>query len=184
MDYMLTQPTGVESLVLSGPALSVPRYMADVKGLLAALPKDVQDTIARHEAAGTTDSPEYQQATQVFYKRHLSRLDPWPPKLEKTFADFGTEVYSTVQGPSEFTVTGWIKDYDRTSRLGELHLPVLFTAGRYDKVTPAQAEYYAGLVSDGQLTIFEQSAHMTMLDETDRYIDVVRTFLASVDHKR
>src|SRR2546425_6566668 len=79
MDYMLTQPTGVESLVLSGPALSVPRYMADVKGLLAALPKDVQDTIARHEAAGTTDSPEYQQATQVFYKRHLSRLDPGHP---------------------------------------------------------------------------------------------------------
>ena len=61
---------------------------------------------------------------------------------------------------------------------------MLFTAGRYDEVTPAQAAWYQSLVPGAQLEIFEHSAHMTMLDETDRYIEVVRAFLASADSKQ
>ena len=85
-------------------------------------------------------------------------------------------------GPSEFYATGVLKDFDRTPRLGELRLPVLFTAGRYDETTPDQAAWYQSLVPGSKLEIFEQSAHMTMLDESDRYVDVfVRQFLRDVD---
>ena len=183
IDYLLTKPPGVQSVILAGPVASVPRYMRDAQALRARLPADVQATMARHEAAGTLDSDEYQQAVMVFYKQYLSRSDPWPPELEKTFAEFGAESYNTVQGPNEFTVTGWIKDYDRTPRLGELKLPVLFTAGRYDEITPDQAAWYQSLVPGSKLVIFENSAHMTMLDEPDRYVAVVREFLASHDRK-
>jgi proline iminopeptidase len=179
MDYMLTRPQGVRSLILAGPAISIPRYLQDVKKLRAALPKDVQDVLARHEAAGTTDSKEYQDATMVFYRRHLSRVDPWPQEMSSE--GFGTEVYNFMWGPSEFYATGPLKDYDRTSRLGELRLPVLFTAGRYDETTPEQAEWYRSLVPGARLVIMENSAHMTMLDEPDRYAQVVRDFLRDVE---
>jgi proline iminopeptidase len=38
VDYMLTSPRGVVSLVLAGPALSIPRYIKDVQKLRAELP--------------------------------------------------------------------------------------------------------------------------------------------------
>lgn len=44
-----------------------------------------QDTLLKHEAAGTTDSKEYQDAMVVFYKRHLCRVDPWPAELLQSF---------------------------------------------------------------------------------------------------
>jgi proline iminopeptidase len=180
VDYMLTHPDGVASLVLAGPALSIPRYLKDVQGLRAALPQDTQEALGRHEKAGTTDSAEYQEAARVFYRRHLSRLDPWPPELVKTFEGFGAQVYNTMWGPSEFYATGPLKDYDRTARLGELRLPVLLTAGRYDETTPDQAALYQSLIPNARLEIFEKSAHMTMLDEAERYVEVIRRFLREV----
>lgn len=44
-----------------------------------------QDTIIQHEKAETTDSQEYKDAVEVFYKRHLCRLDPWPIELLQSF---------------------------------------------------------------------------------------------------
>jgi proline iminopeptidase len=146
----------------------------------SALPQGTQETLGRHEKAGTTDSAEYQEAARVFYRRHLSRLDPWPPELVKTFEGFGAQVYNTMWGPSEFYATGPLKDYDRTARLGELRLPVLLTAGRYDETTPDQAALYQSLIPNARLEIFEKSAHMTMLDEAERYVEVIRRFLREV----
>ncbi len=181
VDYMLTRPGGVRSLILAGPALSIPRYLEGVKALRAQLPQSVQDLLAQHEAAGTTDSKEYQDAATVFYRRHLCRLDPWPPEMSMTDSSFGTEVYNVMWGPSEFFATGPLKDYDRTSQLGTLRLPVLFTAGRYDETTPEQAEWYRTLVPGARIAIFEKSGHMTMLDEADRYVQVVREFLREIE---
>jgi proline iminopeptidase len=181
VDYLLTGPQGVERVVLAGPSLSIPRYLRDVQAMRNALPQETQDVLSRHEQAGTTNSAEYQEAAMVFNRRHLSRLDPWPPELEKTFQGFGAQVYNTMWGPSEFHATGPLKDYDRTPRLGDLRLPVLLTAGRYDETTPDQAAWYQSLIPGAQLEIFENSAHMVMLDEAERYVDVVRRFLREAD---
>lgn len=181
VDYLLANPSGVQSVVLAGPALNMPRYIRDVEALRAALPPEVQETLSRHEKAGTTDSTEYQEATQVFYRRHLSRLDPWPSELQKTLEGFGGPVYNAMWGPSEFFVTGPLKDYDRTSSLPQFQLPVLFTVGRYDEVKPEQALSYQQLIPGARVEVFEQSAHMTMLDEADRYVQVIRQFLAGID---
>ena len=178
VDYMLTRPEGVQSLILAGPALSIPRYLEGVRALRAQLPKAVQDVLAKHEEAGTTNSKEYQDAAMVFYRRHLCRLDPWPPEMSMTDNNFGSEVYNEMWGPSEFFATGPLKDYDRTPQLGLLRLPVLFTAGRYDETTPEQAEWYQSLVPGARLVVFENSGHMTMLDEADRYVQVIRDFLS------
>ena len=49
------------------------------------------------------------------------------------------QVYETMAGPSEFFgARKRLKDWDVTSRLEELELPVLITSGAYDEVTPRQ----------------------------------------------
>ena len=181
VDYMLTNPEGVQSLILASPALSVQRWSDDAKRLIAGLPDTLQTVIERHENAGTTDDPEYQDAVMEYYKRYLSRSDPWSPDLESTFENFNFEIYGLMWGPSEFTATGSLSAYEREDVLPELDLPVLFTAGRFDEATPGTVEHFQSLVPNSRIAIFENSAHMTMLDEPEAYVDTVRNFLNEVD---
>lgn len=184
VDYMLTKPEGVRSLILASPALSVRRWAEDADRLVAQLPEELQRNIEKHEASHTTDDPEYQEATMEYYKRYLSRSDPWSPDLLLAFENFNSDIYGLMWGPSEFTATGTLKDYEREDVLPNLDLPVLFTAGRYDEATPETVEIYQSLVPGSKIAIFENSAHMTMLDEPEAYTDVVREFLNEVDSNR
>ncbi len=180
VDYMLTKPSGVKSLILASPCLSIPRWIQDANKLRAALPKETQDILDKHEEAGTTDSEEYMGATMEFYSRHLCRLDPWPPDLEKAFAELNVEVYGTMWGPNEFQLTGNLKDYNRNEQLKEISVPTLFTAGRYDEATPEATALYQSFVPGASLEIFEKSSHMAMHEETKLYIKVLREFLRNV----
>jgi proline iminopeptidase len=181
VDYMLTEPPGVQSLILDGPALDVPKYFADVNMCRAALPEETQETLSRHEKAGTTDSEEYFSAIMEYHKRHLCRLDPWPSELQNAFSELNREVYNTMWGPNWFNVTGNLKNYDRTGQLKEISVPTLFTAGRYDETTPETTAWYQSLISDAKLEIFESSSHMAMFEESDKYVSVIREFLNSVE---
>ena len=176
-DYALAQPSGLVSLVLASPPLSIPRWVADTMRLRRELPAAVQATLDRHEAAGTTDREEYQRAVTEYYQRYLCRLNPWPEPMERSMAKVGWPVYNTMWGPSESCVTGNLQDYDRSGRLHEIRVPTLFTCGRYDEATPETTAWYSTLLPGSQAVVFEHSAHMTMLEEPERYAAVVRDFL-------
>lgn len=176
-EYALRSPERLASLVLSDPCLSIPRYAAGAAALRAALPADVQAVLDRHEAAGTMDSEEYQDATMEFYRRHVCRLDPWPDPVMRTFGQLNQTIYERMQGPNEFVITGIHKDYEVTDRLGELRLPTLFMCGRYDETRPEDTEFYHSLVPGSELMIFEESSHLPHLEEPENYARVLRTFL-------
>ena len=180
-DYLLTRPSGVESCVMASPCISIPHWVADAARLKAALPAEHIATIDRHEADGFTTCPEYMAAMLVYYKRHVCRLDPWPVEVERAFHTYGPVVYETMWGPSEFTVSGNLADYDRSPRLKEIRLPVLFTCGRYDEATPESVGWYSNLLPGSRLVVFEESSHMCHLEERDRYNRVIRDFLREVE---
>ena len=184
MEYMLTEPEGVKSLVFASPALNVTRWAEDARELMKALPDETRSVIEHHESEGTTDAPEYQKAVMDYYRLYLSRSDPWSPHLMATFEAFNTELYGYMWGPSEFTATGTLKNYNREPDLPRLDLPVLFTTGRHDEATPETVEHFRSLVPGAEMRIFEESAHLTMLDEPDAYTQAVRDFLNTVDGSR
>jgi proline iminopeptidase len=170
--------------VLASPALSVSRWLADAETLKRTLPESVQAAIAVHEADGSFDAPEYQAAVLEYYKKFLCLRDPWPDDADKTFAELGQSVYTTMWGPSEFTATGTLRTYERADRLAELRLPVLFTTGRHDEATPETVEYYRSLVPGARLLVFERSAHLTMQDEPEAYVEAIRQFLREVERRQ
>lgn len=184
MDYMLTEPEGVKSIIFASPALNVKRWTDDAKRLLLALPDETRSVIDHHEMAGTTDDPEYQEAVMDYYKLYLSRSDPWSPHLEAAFENFNPDIYGQMWGASEFSASGTLHDYNREDVLPDLKIPVLFTAGRFDEATPETLEHFHDLVPNSEIAIFENSAHMTMLDEPEVYADAIRRFLNGIDQKR
>jgi proline-specific peptidase len=140
----------------------------------------VREVIDRHEAEGTTADDAYMEATMAFYKRWLCRLDPWPEHLMRSFGNWREDVYECMWG-AEWNVTGNLRDWDVTARLGELDLPVLITSGRHDVTTPTVVRPLAEAIRGAEWVIFEQSAHLPSAEEPERFRQVVESFLERVE---
>jgi proline-specific peptidase len=183
MQYALTQPSGLESLILASSPSSMPQWVAEANRLRSELPRDVQQTLVRHEQAGTTEDLAYTEAMMVYYRRHVCRLDPWPDCLERSLEKLlkNPEVYNVMVGPSEFHVVGDLKNWDITDRLGEILTPTLITSGRYDEATPAISQTLHSNIQGSEWVLFEHSGHEAHLEETERYLRVLDGFLRRVE---
>ena len=182
-EYALTHPVGLRAQILADTAASFPDFVAECNRLRADLPPEVEATLQRHEAAGTTQDPEYAAACDVFYRRHVCRLDPWPEDIVEGFAwiERDPTVYFTMNGPSEFHVIGSIKDWQAKGRLGDIDVPTLLVSGRYDEATPALQEDLLAGIRGSEWVLFDSSAHVPHIEEPDRYLAVVSEWLARHD---
>ncbi len=179
MEYMLTQPNGVASLVLSNTLPSAKLWKEEADRLRSELPPDVLATLIKHEEADTTDSPEYEEAIDVYYQRHLCRISPMPDCLQRSFDVMvnNPQVYNTLWGPNEFQSTGKLKDWDITHRLNEIKTPTFVLNGRFDEATPKIAETIHTGIPGSEWVVFENSSHLPNLEETDLFLETLESFL-------
>jgi len=171
------RPAGVRGVILAGPALSIPRWAADSRRLMAKLPPEVGRAIEEGERTGQTETEAFKAATQVYYRNFVCRSDPWPPELERAFAGMGAQVYTTMNGPTEFTTTGPLKDVDVTAQVRGLDLPLLFICGEHDEATPEATRYYASLAPRGDVIVVEDAAHVANYDRPEAYLSALRGWL-------
>lgn len=169
------------SLALSSPLVSVAGWMEDAAELIARLPTELRATIAEHEKKQTFADPAYVTATTEFYRRFFCRLNPWPQELEQTFRELGEEPYRTMWGPSEFTQTGNLQGADLTPTLSRLRVPSLWIGGTVDEVSPARLAGFAEQAS-GRVELFEGGSHCLHLEQTSRYVAVLREFLDGAEN--
>jgi L-proline amide hydrolase len=183
MEYAVTRPAGLRSLVIANSPASMELWVRETARLRAALPEDVQRTLSAHEAAGTTDSAEYEAAVQVFYDRHLCRLRPMPDPLARTFAQLAEDptVYHTMNGPSEFHVVGSLRDWDITPRLGQITAPALVISGEFDEATPAVVEPLVAALPGARWELMAGTSHCSHLEAPERFLGLVERFLAEHD---
>jgi len=181
--YALKYQENLKSLIISSGLASVPLAVAEMQRLKSELPPEIQETLRKYEEIGDYENPEYLKAVQEFYKRHLCRLPEWPKELVYTMEHMSKPVYYTMNGPNEFTIIGTLKDWDVTDQLHKIRVPCLITVGRYDEVTPKVAESMHQRIKGSKLVIFENSSHVAMWEEREKFIEVVRKFLEEVDRK-
>ena len=153
------------------------RWVRDCAELLAAQPAEVRKVISEHEAAGFTACPEYQAAILGFYREHVCRLDPWPAGLERSFAEAGYPVYTTMNGPSEFTVTGTLKTWDIMDRLPGIQVPTLLVGGRYDECRPGHLEEMHRRIAGSRLVTIENASHLCFAEQPEEFTGLVNSFL-------
>lgn len=175
--YYLSSPDGVRKIIFSSPCLSAPRWAEDQVKNREKLPVDVQITLKTNEKFGTTNSQEYKKATETFNKHFVCRIDRDPDDTRKSKQYKNAEIYNLMWGPSEFHVTGNLKNFDCTDQLKDITIPTLFTCGRYDEATPASTAYFSSLAPNSKLHVFENSAHMAYIEEPEEYVRVVNDFL-------
>ncbi|MBA1261128.1 proline iminopeptidase-family hydrolase [Pseudomonas oryzihabitans] len=184
-EHGVRQPEGLRGLVIANSPASMALWREAAAGLRTELPAEVQATLERHEAAGTTDSPEYRAASEVFYARHVCRVQPMPAEVARTFAaiDADPTVYHAMNGPTEFHVIGSLMDWSVIDRLPRIQVPTLLISGRHDEATPACVEPFDRLIPDARWRIFEHSSHMPHVEEREACMATVAVFLAELERR-
>jgi proline-specific peptidase len=178
IEYMTRGATGVDHLILASTSASTREFMEGAQLLIEQLPEPHRSVLIEGGERGEYDTPEYLAAVMEFYKRHLCRLDPWPPALVASAANLdGNAVYLTMNGPTEFDVIGPLRTWDRTADLGRIDVPTLITVGRYDEIPPSCAETMRAGIPDARVVVLEHSGHVSHLEEPETYLAAVRDFL-------
>ncbi len=178
-EFAVDRPAGLKALVIANSPATMHTWISEANRLRRELPQDVQETLLKHEHAETTDSAEYAAATDVFNQRHVCRIVPMPPEVQRTFDAIAADptVYHTMNGPNEFHVIGTMKDWSIVGRLSTILVPTLLISGRFDEATEACVQPYADEIPDVRWTIFEQSSHMPHVEEREDCMAVVGAFL-------
>ena len=178
VEYMLTgKQSGIKSLILSGPALSVSRWIKDQRAYLKELPEATQRAVKECEKKRDFKSKKYQEAIREYYRKHVCRMDPWPDCLKRSIGKMSNDLYEYMCGPSEFTLSGTLKNFERADKLFNIKVPVLYTCGRYDEATPASTSYYKSLTPGAKMVIFEDASHEHHLEKKEEFLKVIREFL-------
>lgn len=182
MEHALDHPAGLRGIVVADSPASIPLWVSEANRLREDLPHEVQETLLRHEADGTTDDPAYEAAVRVYYDRHLCRV-PWPDCVSRSFARMEEDptVYHTMNGPSEFHCIGSLKTWDITDRLHEIDVPTLLVSGRYDEATPHIVRQIHERIPGAEWELFEESSHMPHVEEADAFLARVERFLKELD---
>jgi len=176
-------PAGLASLAICNSPAPMPLWVEGAARLRAELPDDVQAALDRHEAAGTTTDPEYLAATEVFYARHVCRLQPTHPDFAASEAQMEAEptVYHTMNGPNEFHVVGTLREWTVVDRLPAVAVPTLVVAGEFDEATPSTWAPFVERIPDVTSQVFPGASHCTHLEQPEEFRAVVAAFLAGHD---
>jgi len=179
--YALQYQKNLKSMVTIGGLASVPRTTAEMQKMKSQLPDDVQAVMRKYEETGDYENPEYLKAVEVFYRKHLCRLNEWPKELVYSLDHISKPVYLTMNGPNEFTIIGNIRYWDVTHLLHKIHVPTLVTGGKFDEVSPVEARSIHRGIKGSRLVTFQKSSHLPMWEERERFMTVVRKFLDGVN---
>lgn len=185
IEYLATKkPKGIKSVIFSSPMISMPDWIADAKILVSQLPQAIRDTIYKYEMLKDYSAPAYLAAADSFYARHMVRKHPWPyePEACKNSGGFNVDIYNYMWGPSEFTATGTLLNFDRTAYLDKIDVPILFMAGEYDEARPETMFKYQKLCKNASVEIIDDAAHNIAVDQPERVAEVIGKFLKNVEN--
>ena len=171
----------IASVIFSSPLISTPMWIADANLLRQDLPEDVQAVLTTHEEAGTTDSEEYQEASEVFYDRHVSRGEPQEPMEDCSDAPWNSLIYNYMWGPTEFHATGNLADFDITDKLGGIDVPVLYITGEFDEARPETVARFQQLTPGSQFVVIKGVAHASLSRAPDTYRRTIEKFFDWVE---
>ena len=177
LEHVFSGAEGIVSLILSSTLASIDQWAAEQVVLRNALPREVVEVLDRHERSGTYDDSEYERALETYNDRHFYRGPRPRLELDLMDAEKSKDVYRTMQGPNEWTPTGVLRGWDVRDRLSDIDVPTLVIRGRHDMCTdPVAATLVAG-IRGAREVVLEESSHTPVLEETDRYLDSIGSFI-------
>ena len=185
LEYGARRPAALAGLVLGSPLIATSDWIADSDEWRRRLPADVQATLSACERPAPPMPATCTAAEDAFYARHMVRTARNPAVAAYARAarvEGNDAMYRAMWGPTEFTATGTLRDYDGRPKLARLDgRHALFVAGQYDEARPATVARFAEAVPEAELAVIPGAGHALFADRPDETIAVLRAFLARHD---
>jgi proline iminopeptidase len=167
---------GIQGLILSGPLLSTQRWDRDQQDNIARMPQEMISAIRCGEK-NKDYGREYQAAMMEYYKRHLCNLEPWPDYVQEALDNLNMDVYMSMWGPSEFTVSGKLKDFELYQFLHKITVPVLLTCGDRDEAGVKTLKDFQMEFPNAQMAVIPKASHLHQIEQPGIYKAIVSEFL-------
>jgi proline iminopeptidase len=183
MEYALKYQDNMKALMVANMVASAPEYGQYADEVLSKQIKpEVLAEIKAIEAKGDFSNPRYMELLiPNFYKEHLCRLEEWPDGFNRTMKHVNGEIYTLMQGPSEFGVAGRLGKWDVKARLKEIKIPTLMIGAKYDTMDPKAMEEQSKLVQKGRYLYCPNGSHLSMWDDQQVFMNGVIQFIKDVD---
>ena len=179
MEYALKYQKNLKGLIVSNMMASAPEYGKYAAEVLAKQmdPKVLAEVRAiekKHDFA----NPLYMELLMPhFYKQHICRLDTWPAALDSAFKHANGEIYTMMQGPSEFGISGRLARWDIKSRLPEIEVPTLMIGAKFDTMDPKAMEWQSKAVKNGSYLYCPNGSHLSMWDDQEVFMSGIVRFI-------
>ncbi|OUJ74288.1 proline iminopeptidase-family hydrolase [Hymenobacter crusticola] len=182
-EYAFKYQQNLKGLIISNMMMSCPDYGKYADNVLAKQMKpEVLAEIRQIEAKKDFSNPRYMGLLEPnFYAEHLCRIVPNPEPVTRAMSKTNQSLYVTMQGPSEFGISGKLTNWDRTKDLPKLSVPVLSIGGKYDTMDPEHMRWIATQVQNGTALTCPQGSHMSMYDDQQTYMKGLTKFILGVD---
>jgi len=186
MEYALKYQDNLKGLLVANMVASAPEYGKYADEVLAKQMKpEVLEEIRALEAKKDFNNPRYMELLiPNFYKEHLCRLKEWPDGLNRASKHVNGEIYTLMQGPSEFGISGRLAKWDIKNRLHEIIIPTLMIGAKYDTMDPKAMEEQSKLVKNGHYLYCPNGSHLAMWDDQKVFMDGVIKFINNVNKNK
>ena len=181
MEYTLKYQHNMKGLIISNMMSSCPEYGKYADEVLAKqMNPKVLAEINKIEAAKDFANPRYMELLiPNFYEKHILRFPSkdWPEPVNRSFAKMNQSLYVTMQGPSEFGISGKLEKWDRKSDLKKITIPTLVIGAKYDTMDPNHMSAMSKLVQNGTYLFCSKGSHMAFYDDQKTYFEGLIAFL-------
>lgn len=183
MQYALKYQQHLKGLLVCNMMSSCPDYGRYAQQVLAkTMDPKILDTLRGIEARGDFSNPRYMALLiPNFYHQHICRLAEWPDGLNRAINHVNAAVYTMMQGPSEFGISGRLATWDIKSRLHEIHVPTLTVGAKYDTMDPEHMRWMSTQVQHGRYLYCPEGSHLAMWDDQKDFYPGVIDFIRDVD---
>lgn len=136
------------------------------------------------EKENKLDDKHYNELLLKLYQRCICRVVPWPAAVNNAFDRTNEQVYNTLQGPTEFTITGSLKIWSIRDRLKNIKVPTLVLGGKYDSMDPAVIKAMAKRLPHAEAHICPKGSHFSIFDDQKDYFAAIWSFIDRVEKKQ
>ncbi|TKC00399.1 proline iminopeptidase-family hydrolase [Pedobacter cryophilus] len=185
IEYALKYQDNLKGLIISNMMASAPDYSKYAEEVLSKqLKPEVLKEIREIEAKKDFQNPRYMELLMPnFYAEHILRMpvDKWPEPVNRSFAKMNQSLYVTMQGPSEFGLSGKLEKWDRMADLKKLTVPTLVIGAKHDTMDPAHMEQMSKNAQNGSYLFCPNGSHMSLYDDQETYFKGLIKFVKGVD---
>lgn len=181
MEYAVKYQSNMKGMIISNMMSSCPEYGKYADEVLGKqMNPDVLAQIEKIEADKDFSNPKYMELLLPnFYEKHILRFPAkdWPEPVNRSFGKINQSLYVTMQGPSEFGISGKLENWDRTNDLKDIKIPTLVIGATHDTMDPKFMEKMSTLFPKGSFLLCSKGSHMAFYDDQKTYFSGLISFL-------